>query len=244
MSSLQNCLRMYKLGAPVTSICKYMLGKFRKARLSEYRDIRKTYSTKYSEGKYSADWFSTHIPNWLMTFRDYQLEKLEHIKALEIGSFEGASSYFLVSSFPNLHLTCVDTWEGSDENVGIEGLDSIGDNFDENLRDHASQIEKFKGTSFSFFEATDDAMKYDFIYIDGSHHVDDVMVDAVRAFRLLKIGGIMIFDDYLWDFYRHAQDNPCAAINAFLRLKHDDLEIIYIGAQVHIRKTKSRERTS
>ena len=37
--------------------------------------------------------------------------------------------------------------------------------------------------------------KYDIIYIDGSHEARDVLEDAVLAYRLLKIGGLLIFDD-------------------------------------------------
>lgn len=240
MSSLRNCFFMYRTGAPATAIGKHMAGKFRKLRVSKYRDVRKKYRAKYAGENFSSDWFSVNIPNWLLTFEDYKLQERETLKALEIGSFEGASSVFLLSEFENMHLTCVDTWQGSEENIGHDGLESIEQKFDENLREHASRIQKFKGTSFSFFESIDSKPQYDFIYIDGSHHVDDVVVDAVRGFNLLKVGGIMIFDDYLWDFYPNAKDNPCAAVNAFLRLKRGDLDVIYIGGQVHITKTRDR----
>ena len=39
---------------------------------------------------------------------------------------------------------------------------------------------------------------YDFVYIDASHHPEDVLFDAVNSFRHLKTGGIIIFDDYQW----------------------------------------------
>lgn len=240
MSSLGSYFFMFRTGAPVASICRYIQGKFRKIRLSKYRDIRKEYRSRYANGNFSSDWFSLNIPNWLLTFEDNKLHEKQSIKALEIGSFEGASSVFLVSEFKNVHLTCVDTWQGSEENIGREGLELIEQKFDENLSQYTSQIEKFKGTSFSFFESISSKPQYDFIYIDGSHHVDDVMVDAVRGFKLLKVGGIMIFDDYLWHFYAEPSDNPCAAVNAFLRLKRSDLDIIYVGRQVHVRKTRDR----
>eukprot|EP00633_Aureoumbra_lagunensis_P007093 CAMPEP_0197306962 /NCGR_PEP_ID=MMETSP0891-20130614/4347_1 /TAXON_ID=44058 ORGANISM="Aureoumbra lagunensis, Strain CCMP1510" /NCGR_SAMPLE_ID=MMETSP0891 /ASSEMBLY_ACC=CAM_ASM_000534 /LENGTH=396 /DNA_ID=CAMNT_0042789867 /DNA_START=60 /DNA_END=1247 /DNA_ORIENTATION=+ len=37
---------------------------------------------------------------------------------------------------------------------------------------------------------------FDFIYIDGDHSSSQVLTDAVLAFRLLRTGGIMAFDDY------------------------------------------------
>jgi predicted O-methyltransferase YrrM len=36
---------------------------------------------------------------------------------------------------------------------------------------------------------------YDLIYIDGSHFPADVLEDAVLSWRLLKPGGMLIFDD-------------------------------------------------
>jgi predicted O-methyltransferase YrrM len=39
-------------------------------------------------------------------------------------------------------------------------------------------------------------IKFDFIYIDGDHTAKGTISDAIRAFSLLKEGGIMIFDDY------------------------------------------------
>tara|TARA_R110002110_G_scaffold119309_2_gene293735 strand:+ start:19812 stop:20003 length:192 start_codon:yes stop_codon:yes gene_type:complete len=58
-------------------------------------------------------------------------------------------------------------------------------------------------------------------YVNGSHHKNDVIIDAVKCFEMLKVGGIMIFDDYFWQYYPDAIDNPAGAINTFLRLKKD-----------------------
>ena len=38
----------------------------------------------------------------------------------------------------------------------------------------------------------------DFIYVDGSHQAHDVLCDAILSFKLLRVGGIVCFDDYLW----------------------------------------------
>ena len=37
--------------------------------------------------------------------------------------------------------------------------------------------------------------KFDLIYVDGSHLIEDVFVDAYFAIRLLSNGGIVVFDD-------------------------------------------------
>lgn len=40
---------------------------------------------------------------------------------------------------------------------------------------------------------------FDFIYIDGSHQAPDVLMDALMCFELLKMGGVMVFDDCIWN---------------------------------------------
>jgi predicted O-methyltransferase YrrM len=79
---------------------------------------------------------------------------------------------------------------------------------------------------------------FDLIYIDGSHHTDDVIVDAIKGFELLKVGGIMIFDDYFWGYYNKPIDNPAGAVNAFLRLKEGAFEIECIYRQLILKKIK------
>jgi predicted O-methyltransferase YrrM len=40
--------------------------------------------------------------------------------------------------------------------------------------------------------------RFDLIYIDGSHAAADVMTDAVLSYLLLNVGGVILFDDYVW----------------------------------------------
>ena len=70
------------------------------------------------------------------------------------------------------------------------------------------------------------------------HHTDDVVVDAIKGFELLKVGGIMIFDDYFWGYYTKAIDNPAGAVNAFLRLKEGSHQILSIYGQLILQKTR------
>ena len=39
---------------------------------------------------------------------------------------------------------------------------------------------------------------FDIIYIDGNHEPEYVLEDAVLSFPKLKVGGYMVFDDYVW----------------------------------------------
>lgn len=71
---------------------------------------------------------------------------------------------------------------------------------------------------------------FDFIYIDGSHQAPDVLADAVLAFRLLRVGGVMAFDDYLWaENLPYGKDpirSPKLAIDAFTNIYTRKLTVL------------------
>ncbi len=66
-----------------------------------------------------------------------------------------------------------------------------------------------------------------------------MIIDAIKSFELLKIGGILIFDDYIWGYYKNPMDNPAGAINSFLRLKKGAFEILSVYGQLILKKTRN-----
>lgn len=77
---------------------------------------------------------------------------------------------------------------------------------------------------------------FDFIYIDGSHIAKDVLTDACMAWPLLKQGGIMVFDDYMWGNPRDVLHRPKLAIDTFINLFAEEAEVIHLGYQAIVRK--------
>jgi predicted O-methyltransferase YrrM len=71
---------------------------------------------------------------------------------------------------------------------------------------------------------------FDFIYIDGSHMAQDVLCDAVLAFRLLRVGGVIVFDDYIWfETLPEGKDPlrcPKPAIDAFVNLHFRKVDVL------------------
>ena len=192
--------------------------------------------------RFDVDWFSARVPSWVALLDQTGIYALERPRCLEIGSWQGMSSLFLLSHLRNSVVTCVDTWEGSPEHSGPGSVEksvveSIEERFDENLAEFADRVTKFRGPSLAFFAQCSPDERYDFIYVDGSHHSDDVLCDAVLAFRLLATGGVMVFDDYLWRFFDTDVQNPAAAIHSFLRLKRRELKVVAVGEQMVIQKT-------
>ncbi len=162
------------------------------------------------------------------------------MNVLEIGSFEGRSAIFFVNYFNNINLICVDTWEKSDEESDKEMQKNIDfklveKNFDNNIKSHSSNIKKYKGASKAFFK-NNNFKNLDFIFIDGSHKYEDAINDATPSFKLLKIGGFILFDDLNWFYYKNLKENPSYAINKFLKTFQNEIEIIFASKQLLIKK--------
>jgi predicted O-methyltransferase YrrM len=76
---------------------------------------------------------------------------------------------------------------------------------------------------------------FDIIYIDGNHEPEYVLEDAVLSFRKLKIGGIMIFDDYGWG----GPDLTQRGIDGFLSGYHKRITVLGLQeCQVFIKKNR------
>ena len=210
-----------------------------------YLEAQRDFQNQLQSLRLSNDWFSENAADWLAVFEAYGLATATNLRALEIGSWEGLSSFFIVRTLPHALLTCVDTWEGADEHKSgaaatNEVLSGIESAFDANLSRYRDRVTKYKGTSFSYFNNNTARCVFDLIYVDGSHQCDDVIVDAIKCFGLLKVGGIMIFDDYLWKYYPRAIENPAAAVNAFLRLHKGSYKLVRLYSQIIIEKTCDR----
>lgn len=183
-------------------------------------------------------------PNWF--FNNISLFKnilspyfgLSNLKFLQIGAYTGDASLWLLENIlieQSSILIDVDTWEGSEENIhkkfDWQDIESI---YDIKMSKYKNVIKK-KVASFEFLSSCSDS--FDFIYIDGDHTADGVYSDAVLSYPLLKVGGIMAFDDYLW---HHDTNNPKLepklGIDKFLELVNDEVQIIHKAYQVWIKK--------
>ena len=67
---------------------------------------------------------------------------------------------------------------------------------------------------------------FDFIYIDGNHKFDYVLRDCSNAWKFLNKNGFLVCDDYIWDYYKELLENPCYAINEFIK-KNNKEENLY-----------------
>lgn len=217
----------------------------KKILLNIYKKRHSDFLEKIDKLNLDSDWYAGNYFYWFALFDNQKLYERKSLSVLEIGSWEGLSSFFILENLPNATLTCVDTWAGSDERNASEEetnevLRKTESNFDKNMEAFGERLIKFKSSSFSYYNHHSFRKHYDLIYVDGSHHCDDVIVDGIKCYEQLKIGGYMIFDDYLWRHYPNHLDNPASAINCLLNTKKGSFELISVYEQIIIKKLSDR----
>ena len=184
-------------------------------------------------------------------------------RILEVGTYAGTSLIEIIRQIPNSQGTAIDLWESYDEidenqlinkdilqcretrkslNVvktikenNIEGL------FFSNIKTAGLQdrIRGIKGKSSDvLMNMITQNELFDFIYVDGSHKCLDVVIDLCLAWQLLRNGGIMAIDDYLYSYEINMETNvleyPYHAVNHFLELHKNELTVLEKGYRVFI----------
>jgi predicted O-methyltransferase YrrM len=182
---------------------------------------------------FTVDWFSGNAPNWQSWLG--HLAGKPHVRFLEVGSYEGRSAVWLldnVLTHETASLVCLDIFDSSAG--GASGYEA---RFDHNMKTTLgrNKVEKIKGPSQEILRRMQLA-SYDAVYIDGSHIAADVLEDGILAFRLLRPGGIMIFDDYEWKPYPDPWMMPGMAIDSFLHVYERQYELLGKAYQVAIKK--------
>ena len=181
---------------------------------------------------FTKDWFDKNSrQNW-----DRIVPIINPKKILEIGSYEGAAACYLIEKLGKnnfLEVHCIDTWEESDGLSKEEAL-IVEKRFDYNMQLAVNRSQNktkyFKHKSQSHLVLSkmiaDGVGDFDLIYVDASHYAVDVLTDAVLSFKLLKAGGMLIFDDYLWAGDENIVYYPKIAIDSFTNIFSKHIKLI------------------
>ena len=158
---------------------------------------------------FTNNWFDSNQAVWKQL-----LQSINPTKLLEIGSYEGKSTTFLIDQLAitqDVEIHCVDSWQGGIEhqsggNYQID-MPIVEERFNHNImiaiqnKPYDAAIVIHKGLStieLPKLIAEGKSGYFDFIYVDGSHQAPDVLLDAILSFALLRVNGVIAFDDYLW----------------------------------------------
>ena len=174
------------------------------------------------------------FPNWFKDVEKYfRHVPNEPLRALQIGTYTGDATEWLLNNREIQYLHDVDTWGGSEE-IAHESLDfnSVERYYDSRFND--TRIYKYKMTSDDYFASN--KSQFNFIYIDGDHTALQTSLDGLNAFRLLESGGVMAFDDYLWNYNGNRFLEPKRGVDGFLEVCKDQYTMIESGYQMWIKK--------
>jgi len=193
-----------------------------------------------SKFEFTTNWFEINGRQvW-----DSLIPQIKPSKVLEIGSYEGESSCYIINFLKdreNAELYCIDTWDGAiEQNKRKIDMLEVERRFDNNIKialsssNNSINFNKLKGKSDLLLSKLLIEKKenyFDFIYVDGSHQAPDVLFDALMAFKLVRIGGVIAFDDYIW-FERNLPQGkdlnrcPKPAIDTFINIHYNKVNII------------------
>jgi len=193
--------------------------------------------------KFNEEWFDIAIPTWTEVFNNTD-RKVKDV--LEIGCYEGRATVWLCeNALTEVGGTydVVDTFEGSLIESGMvhvknrqaQGLSRIEENFRHNISFFPEiDFTIYKGYSQKVLPQLSEEKMYDLIYIDASHRADDTLVDAYFAHKLLKPGGILIFDDFAWKDPKDMSpiNSPELGIRMFAQLYLEQYDVLFQGYQV------------
>ena len=230
----KNLYRLLLIGSPLFIILNYI-----KNFLPNYKTKKKSKKIenfiyeKFQSINYNKKWFCNNLYYLSTNFKNSKNVK----NILEIGSYEGRSAIFFLKNFSDSNITCVDTWAGSDEHSSVN-FELIEKNFDFNTSFYQSNnnLMKYKMTSNEFFKKNH--RYFDLIYVDGDHSSDQVKIDLINSWNVLKNGGFLVLDDYMWWYYKDLKKNPSTPINDFIRANISNISKLVVWHQVIIQKTQ------
>ena len=194
------------------------------------------YLASHTDYSYTADFLSDQLPNWQIYLAP--LAQRVGCQVLEIGSHEGRSAvWFLHNLCRDNHsrITCIDTFHGQ----------SYEARFDHNTRIAGGQgrLTKCKGSSHDWLPTLTPA-SFDLIYVDGSHLAADVVLDGLLCWKLLKRGGLLLFDDYLWNPHRKPSRRPQMGIDLLLETWNEQARVLFQEYQVLVQKLSDGPTTT
>jgi hypothetical protein len=194
-------------------------------------------------------WMKDHYANHKV-LEEYFLEQYDPspLHFLEIGVFEGRSMIWMVENILS------QTGEKGASYLGVDP--DLAPNFENNvglLRVKCPSVECSAVEVYSehFLPHMVGHRLYDYISIDGDHNAQGVLRDSVMAWELLRVGGVLHFDDYEmeatdpWHYISHKEfkehdrakfRHPSIAIDAFLNVYRGLYDRIIDNFQVGIIK--------
>jgi len=182
--------------------------------------------------------FDDSLNSWGMYHLLHFMEIKGHFRGktnlsfLEIGIYEAQSTVWLLDNVlldPRSQIWCIDPYPHKNARYNL----SLHKNSKACLWENTSEeVLPEMLSSQEFF--------FDFIYVNGDYNGSTVIFDLVLAWRLLKVGGLILISDYqLKEQENNANPSfahPKLAIDTFMYLYQGDFTIFYDNSLTCLKK--------
>lgn len=181
-----------------------------------------------------------HTPAMQMLWGECVLPYVERLRRtrsiitwLEIGSHHGGSAVWtsqnILTGDQDL-LMCVDTWPDKVNKAEFDRAMSV-------VSPRKFQVYHMTSRQFCLGRFTPD-LSLAGCYIDGDHDGATVLEDAVRVWPMVAVGGVIVFDDYLWQCpnakWAVTKVAPQLGIDAFASAFQTRLTVLHRGPRQFI----------
>jgi len=195
--------------------------------------------------EFTKDFFTKNISNFVAIS-----EALGPIdNALEIGSYQGRSACWILENMlsDTGKLVCVDPFTHQDSNPWSmdyphDGNPEIAKRFWHNINESKKPKQTVELLTMRSYPAMasliNEKRQFDFVYIDGNHSAATSLADACMAFGLTRVGGIMLFDDYMMRDFDDPLVNCKMSIDSFVNLFARYVEPIINNYQVGVMRSR------
>lgn len=180
-------------------------------------------------------WTKDHLENYqtIKTYFDAAMPG-KALRCMEVGVFEGRSMIWFVRNF------LCERPDSYYEAVEPDPAPFFTDNFRKLVKDypdvtihHHQEYSEFRLPDILGDTERCRGPEFDLMYYDGDHNAQGLLRDMVMGWELLKVGGVMLVDDYEmeatdpWHYISHKEflehpranfQHPRAAVDAFLSI--------------------------
>jgi hypothetical protein len=173
---------------------------------------------QYLRTKY-ARWFPQVSPVRIPRMRRKHLSRLfatlGYTTGAEVGVREGRFSQHLAKNVPSLHLYCIDPWAPYYHF-------NDPDEHERHLQEAQNRLQPYNATFIrktslqAASDIEDDSL--DFVYIDGDHRFDQIMLDLILWGEKVRPGGMICGHDY----YRFRNAGVVQAVDIYTRMHQVD----------------------
>lgn len=176
--------------------------------------------------EFTRNWFRQRNQVTWSTYLKPLFDPTKRLYAVQIGVFEFMDAAWLMQNILTHRqsvLHAIDPWEPTTK-LDSKYMEGCYKRALQNASPWPNNVVFHRGYSQEILKGFP-AGKYDLVVIDGDHRAPGVLEDAKHALRILKPGGIMVFDDVRNRIPK--ADHVLEGIRQFLELHGSEVQLLW-----------------